>query len=184
MPLTGYLRDRNEEMVKAWSYFFGRNARVDIGVGDVFELDARVLVVPTNSFGIFSDGVAAQLNKLTNGQLESRVRKLIRDKYAGELPVGLSEIITTGLEKPFLAIIAPSMRVPAQMSTSVNVNSYLATRSALRTLAAYMRQEREQKGETQIDSVALVGMGAGAGKTAPAVSAFQMYEAYCQIVLG
>ena len=68
--------------------------------------------------------------------------------------------------------------------TSPTVSSYLATRAALRTLAAHMRQEREEHGESKIESVAIVGMGTGTGKTAPATAAFQMYEAYCQIVLG
>jgi O-acetyl-ADP-ribose deacetylase (regulator of RNase III) len=183
MPLTVHLRDTNPELVKAWQVFFGRNAKVDISEGSVFDLDVSVLVTPANSFGIMDDGLGNQLNKLTEGKLEARVRKLIQDKHAGELPVGCAEVITTNLDKPKLTIIAPTMRVPIRM-TNANVNSYMATRAALRTLAAYMRQEREDSGESKIESVALVGMGTGAGKTAPAVAAFQMYEAYCQIVLG
>lgn len=184
MPLVVHLRDTNPELVKAWTAFFGRNAKVDITEGSVFDLDVSVLVTPANSFGIMDDGLGSQLNKLTEGQLESRVRKLIQDKHAGELPVGCAEIITTNLEKPKFAIIAPTMRVPLRM-TNANVNSYMATRAAFRALAAFIRQDREDHaGESRIESVAFVGMGTGAGKTAPAVAAFQMYEAYCQIVLG
>jgi O-acetyl-ADP-ribose deacetylase (regulator of RNase III) len=139
--------------------------------------------LPTNSFGICDSGLAAQLNKKTNGQFEARIRKLILDKYAGELPVGWADMITSGLDNPNLVIIAPTVRVPIRM-TSANVNSYLATRAALRMLAAHMRQEREEQGETKIESIAIVGMGTGTGKTAPATAGFQMYEAYCQIVLG
>lgn len=184
MPLVVHLRDTNEELIKAWTAFFGRNAKVEISTGDVLELDVSVLVTPANSFGIMDDGLGAQLNKLTDGRLESRVRKIIQDKFAGELPVGVAEVITTNLDKPKYAIIAPTMRVPLRM-TNANVNSYLATRAALRALAAFIRQDREEHdGATKIESVAFVGMGTGAGKTAPAVAAFQMYEAYCQIVLG
>ncbi|HEY9678102.1 MAG TPA: hypothetical protein V6C76_08830 [Drouetiella sp.] len=184
MPLVVHLRDTNPELIKAWQAFFGRNARVDISEGNVLDLDVSVLVVPANSFGMMDDGLGTQLNKLSNGTLESRVRKLIQDKHAGELPVGCAEVITTNLDKPKLAIVAPTMRVPIRM-TNANVNSYLATRAAFRTLAAYIRQDREDHdGDSKIESVALVGMGTGAGKTAPAVAAFQMYEAYCQIVLG
>jgi O-acetyl-ADP-ribose deacetylase (regulator of RNase III) len=170
-------------MVNAWNHFFGRNAKVEISQGDVFELDVSALVVPTNSFGILDDGLAAQINRSTGGALESRVRKLIQDKHAGELAIGAAEMITSGLDKPKLVVVSPTMRVPIRMSAP-SVHSYLATRAALRTLAAFMRTEREEKGETQIESVAFVGMGAGAAKTQPAVAAFQMYEAYCQIVLG
>jgi O-acetyl-ADP-ribose deacetylase (regulator of RNase III) len=183
VPLTAYLRDQNEEVVKAFNSFFGRNAKVEISTGDVLELNPTVLVLPTNSFGICDSGLASQLNKKANGQLEPRIRKLIGDKYAGELPVGLADMITSGLDSPNLLIIAPTLRVPIRMN-AVTVSSYLATRAALRTLAAHMRQEREDYGETKVESVAFVGMGTGTGKTAPAVAAFQMYEAYCQIVLG
>lgn len=184
MPLVVHLRDTNPELVKAWTAFFGRNAKVDISEGSVFDLDVSVLVTPANSFGIMDDGLGSQLNKLTDGRLEPRVRKLIQDKHAGELPVGCAEVITTNLDKPKLVIIAPTMRVPLRM-TNANVNSYMATRAAFRALAAFIRQDREDHdGESKIESVALVGMGTGAGKTAPAVAAFQMYEAYCQIVLG
>jgi O-acetyl-ADP-ribose deacetylase (regulator of RNase III) len=183
MALLVYLRDTNPELIKAWQSFFGRNAKVDISEGSVLDLEVSALVTPANSFGIMDDGLGAQLNKLTDGTLESRVRKLIQDKHAGELPVGCAELITTNLDKPKLAVIAPTMRVPIRM-TNTNVNSYMATRAAFRALAAYMRKEREDLGQSTIESVAFVGMGTGAGKTSPAVAAFQMYEAYCQIVLG
>jgi O-acetyl-ADP-ribose deacetylase (regulator of RNase III) len=183
VALTIHLCDQNEEVVKALNNFFGRNARVEISQADVLDLSVSVLVVPTNSFGILDSGLAAALNKKTNGALEPRVRKLILDKYAGELPVGWADIIISGIDNPKQIIVAPTLRVPIRMN-SANVNSYLATRGALRMLAAHMRQEREEKGETSIESVALVGMGTGTGKTAPATAAFQMYEAYCQIVLG
>ncbi len=183
MSLTIYLRDQNEDVIKAFTAFFGRNARVEISVGDVFELNPSVLILPTNSFGICDSGLAAQINKKTDGQLESRIRKLIQDKYAGELPVGVADVITSNMDSPKLIIIAPTMRIPIRI-TSPTVSSYLATRAALRTLAAHMRQEREEYGESKVESVAIVGMGTGTGKTAPATAAFQMYEAYCQIVLG
>jgi O-acetyl-ADP-ribose deacetylase (regulator of RNase III) len=183
MALLVHLRDTNPELIKAWQSFFGRNAKVDISEGNVLDLEVSALVTPANSFGIMDDGLGAQLNKLTDGALEARVRKLIQDRHAGELPVGCAEIITTNLDKPKLSIIAPTMRVPIRM-TNANVNSYMATRAAFRALAAYMRKECEDLGQSTIESVAFVGMGTGAGKTSPAVAAFQMYEAYCQIVLG
>jgi len=111
------------------------------------------------------------------------VRKLIQEKWAGELPVGTAEVMTSGLDNPAMLVIAPTVRVPIRM-TSTTVSSYLATRAALRAVAAHMRHEREELGETKIESVALVGMGTGTAKVSPAVAAFQMYEAYCQIVLG
>lgn len=183
MALTVHLCDQNPEVIKAWQAFFGRTSKVDIVEGDVFSLNVSALISPCNSFGIMEGGLCMALNKACEGKLESRFRKLIQDKCAGEVPVGNAEIITSGLENPPLLILAPTVRVPIRM-TATNINSFLATRAALRALAAYMRQEREEKGETKIESVALVGMGTGTARTSPATAAFQMYEAYCQIVLG
>jgi len=183
VSLTIHLRDTNPEVIKALQAFFERNARVEISEGDALSLDVSMLVVPCNSFGILGDGLAAQLNNKTNKALETRVRKLIQEKWAGELPVGTAEVMTSGLDNPAMLVIAPTVRVPIRM-TSTTVSSYLATRAALRAVAAHMRHEREELGETKIESVALVGMGTGTAKVSPAVAAFQMYEAYCQIVLG
>lgn len=185
MGLTIHLRDTNPEVVKAWTHFFARNAKVEISEGDVFELEVSALVSPANSFGIMDEGLGSAFNKRTNGALESRVRKLIQDKYAGELPVGLAEVMTSGLETPKFVIVAPTLRVPIRM-TNANVNTYLATRAALRAIAAFIRKEREENNgnAASIESVAFVGMGTGSAKCAPAVAAFQMYEAYCQVVLG
>ncbi len=183
MPLKVHLRDRNPEVVKAWKAFFGRGAKVDIDEGNVLELPVSAIVSPLNSFGIMDTGLAQGINKATDGAFESRVRKLIVDKHAGELPVGLAEVLTSGIDSPRYVVVAPTLRVPAR-STSANVNTYLATRAALRCVAAFMRKEREDKGEMTIESIAMVGMGTGSGACPPAVAAFQMYEAYCQIVLG
>jgi O-acetyl-ADP-ribose deacetylase (regulator of RNase III) len=183
VALVVHLCDQNPEVIKAWQAFFGRTSKVDIVEGDVMSLNVSALVSPCNSFGLMEGGLCMALNKAAEGKLESRFRKLIQDKYAGELPVGNADIITSGLENPHLLIMAPTVRVPIRM-TAANVNSFLATRAAFRALAAYMRQEREEKGETKIESVALVGMGTGTARTSAATAAFQMYEAYCQIVLG
>lgn len=183
MALTVHLRDSNPDVVKAWNMFFGRGGRVEISEGDVLELDVNAIITPANSFGIMEGGLGSTLNKLSKGTLESRVRKMIGDKHAGELPVGMAELIKSGMEKvPFL-VVAPTVRVPMRM-TNPTVNSYLATRAALRTLAAYLRECNEDNGLQRIESVAFVGMGTGSVKCPPAVAAFQMYEAYCQVVLG
>jgi len=183
VALAVYLCDKNPEVVKAWQAFFGRGAKVTISEGDVLALPVSVLVSPANSFGIMEDGLALSLHKATDGKLESRFRKLLQDKHAGELPIGQAEMMTTGIAQPERVIFAPTVRVPQRMNAA-NVNAFLSTRAALRFLGQYMREETEEKGSTHIESIAFVGMGTGGGRTSPATAAFQMYEAYCQIVLG
>lgn len=184
MPLSFYLRDKNPEVVKAWNHFFGRQPNLDIAEGDVLELKVSAVVTPSNSFGIMGSGFGKALNVHSGGKLESRVRQLIADTYAGEMPVGIAEVIKSGFDSPDYVVVSPTVRVPPDRMTNANANTYLATRAALRAIAAFIRKERQEERENTIESVALVGMGTGDGKIAPVVAAFQMYEAYCQIVLG
>jgi O-acetyl-ADP-ribose deacetylase (regulator of RNase III) len=179
-----FLRDRNPKVVQAWRHFFGRGARVDISEGDIFDLAVSAFVVPLNSYGIMYDGLALELNRRSNSTLEPRVRKMILDRHAGELPVGTAEIMPSGLENPPLVVLAPTVRVPAPMQATPNAQSFLATRAALRAVAAFMRNGQGKGKRSEISAIALVGMGTGGGHCPPATAAFQMYEAYCQIVLG
>lgn len=183
MPLSFYLRDKNPEVVKAWEKFFGRQPNLDIAEGDVLELNVSAVVAPLNSFGIMGSGFARVLNEYCEGQLESRVRNLIQDNHAGELPVGMAEILRSGVDRPGMVVVSPTVRVPPDRA-GASINAYLATRAALRALAAHLRKEKQEGKEGSLESVAMVGMGTGDGKMAPQVAAFQMYEAYCQIVLG
>lgn len=176
------LSDKNPDVVKAWRQYFDRAGRVKIHEGDVWELDVSAVVLPINSFGIMEEGLAEDMNKKTDGLLESRTRKVITEKYSGELPVGNAEVMTSGVEKPHLVVLAPTTRVPQRM-TAPGLNAYLATRAALRAVAAYIRNADLHKGAEHLDSVAFGDLGQGTGLP-PATAAFQMYEAYCQIVLG
>lgn len=184
MTLSFHLRDKNPEVVKAWDKFFGRQSNLDITEGDALELPVSAVVTPLNSFGIMGSGFAKELNNRTNGMLENRIRKIIEDKHAGELPVGYAEVLKTGLSSPEYVVIAPTVRVPPDRMSNANVNTYLSTRAALRAVASFIRKELQDGRESPIKSVAIVGMGTGEGKTPPVIAAFQMYEAYCQIVLG
>jgi O-acetyl-ADP-ribose deacetylase (regulator of RNase III) len=177
-----YLSDKNPDVIKAWRSFFDRAGRVKVHEGDVFDLEVSAVVLPINSFGIMEDGLAEDLNKRTDGLLESRSRKLIAEKHSGELPVGNAEVLTSGIEKPRLVVLAPTTRVP-QRTTAAGLNAYLATRAALRAVAAYIRDADLHRGAEHLDSIAFGDLGQGTGLP-PATSAFQMYEAYCQIVLG
>lgn len=184
MALSFYLRDKNPDVAKAFEEFFGRQPNLDIAEGDVLEMDVSAIVMPLNSFGILNTGFGLVLNEHFGGKFESRVRKLIQDNHAGELPVGAADMIRSGVDTPRYIVLAPSIRVPPDRAPTSSISSFLSTRAALRCLAAHLRKEKQEGKDPSITSVAMVGMGTGTGKMAPAVAAFQMYEAYCQIVLG
>lgn len=184
MALSFYLRDQNPEVAKSFEEFFGRQPHLDIAEGDVLEMDVSAIVMPLNSFGILNAGFGSALNEHMGGKFETRVRKLIQDEHAGELAVGSADMIKSGMENVDYIVLAPTIRVPPDRAPSGSVCSFLSTRAALRCLASFMRKEKQEGKDASITSVAMVGMGTGVGRMAPAVAAFQMYEAYCQIVLG
>lgn len=177
------LCDKNPDVAKAWHFFFDRGGRVDIREGDILSADLSAVVVPINSFGIMDDGLAEEINKKTDALLESRVRKLILDKYAGEIPVGMAEVMSSGLDSPKLVVLAPTVRVP-QRNSGASISTYLATRAALRAVAGYVRNRGNESSKESLETVGFVGLGTGQGGVGPATAAFQMYEAFCQIVLG
>jgi len=96
----------------------------------------------------------------------------LRDSHGGELPVGTAEVVRTDhRDIPFL-ISAPTMRVPGDISDTVNV--YLAFRAAL--LAA-------QRSKV-IRSVLSPPLGTGVGGMPFERAARQMHAAYSEVVLG
>ena len=177
------LCDKNPDVVKAWHFFFDRAGRAAIKEGDILEAGCSAIVLPVNSFCIMDSGFAEDINKKTEGMLETRARKMILEKYAGEIPVGVAEVMSSGLESPKLVVLTPTVRVPQRMQQAT-ISTYLATRAALRAVAAYIRGTSDSKARDQLSSVGFVGLGTGQGGASPATAAFQMYEAFCQVVLG
>ena len=93
----------------------------------------------------------------------------------GELPVGQAIVLPTeDVNIPFL-VSAPTMRVPADISETVNV--YLAFRAALIAVLAHNRTGNP------IRSLLVPGMGTGIGQVPPERAARQMRFAY-DTVLG
>jgi O-acetyl-ADP-ribose deacetylase (regulator of RNase III) len=77
---------------------------------------------------------------------------------------------------PFL-ISAPTMRVP--MDVSETVNAYLAFRAAIRAV-----QGHNQSDEPKIETILCPGLCTAVGRMSPAASARQMHYAYGTSHLG
>ncbi len=179
-----FMCDRNADVVSAWKHFFGRGDHVEFVEGDILSLEIDSLIVPTNSFGIMDSGIARQVNKAANGKLQPDLRRMIQEEYSGEIPVGAAVVLNVSLPNSKLAVMSPVVRVPEKMRRAPTINPYLATRAALMVLAQFLIIERRKHGTLAAKTVAFTGMGTGSGGCPPAVAAFQMYEAFCQIVLG
>jgi O-acetyl-ADP-ribose deacetylase (regulator of RNase III) len=166
------LRDRSEAVVAAWRKDFAQAPDVQISQGDIFDTAADAIVSPANSFGFMDGGIDLVYSRRFGWSLQERLQELLRLEHDGELPVGQAIVIQTGdPEIPFM-ISAPTMRVP--MDVSRTVNAYLAFRAAIRVARAH----------GSIESILCPGLGTAVGRMAPEASSRQMHYAYGTSHLG
>lgn len=173
-----HLRDRSPDVVAAWREAFRGAANVEISEGDIFAgPPADAIVSPANSFGYMDGGIDGAYAQRFGQEMCDRLRTVLRAAWDGELPVGCAVIVETGdLSIPYL-VSAPTMRVPADVSDTVN--AYLAFRAAL---LAVRQANRRQPG--MIRSVLCPGMCTFFGHMSPAKSARQMRFAHRLVVEG
>ena len=167
-----YLVDLDPALIKAWDETFEGLDLFESVLGDFFEISADCMVSPANSFGYMDGGLDAAITYELGASVQDRVQDSIIQNYHGELPVGCAVIVETGDSRwPFL-VSAPTMRVPEDVSRSVN--AYLAFRALL------LEIEKHNNGNPNapIKSVICPGLATGIGKLAPKNCAVQMREAY------
>ncbi|WP_392895779.1 macro domain-containing protein [Streptomyces sp. LN699] len=159
------LTDVNELVVEAWRAAFEDTAGIEIHRGSILDEDVDAWVTPTNSRGRMDGGVDAVIRRHLGPGIQLRVRRAIRERFAGALPVGSAVCVPSGADVPRYLISTPTM-----VSSSQNVSDTLNV--ALSCAAAFQavhRQNRKVPGS--IRSVALVGMGAQTGRVPARVCA-------------
>ncbi|MES2464952.1 MAG: macro domain-containing protein, partial [Armatimonadota bacterium] len=130
-----------------------------------------------NSFGDMSGGIDKAIDDFYEGRAQEAVMAAIRDRFLGELPVGMALIIPlTGPRFPFL-VAAPTMRVPA--SVGQTINAYLSLRAVL---VAVLQHNREYP--TPIRSLAVPGLCTGVGGMDFGIAARQMRSAFDNVIGG
>jgi len=165
------LRDRNMTMVEAWRSEFARAPDVEVSHGDIFDVSADAVVSPANSFGFMDGGIDLVYSHHFGWGLQERLRERLRSEFDGELPVGQAVIVETRDSAiPFL-VSAPTMRVP--MDVSGTVNAYLAFRAVIRAVRLH-----NESGQPPIASVLCPGLGTAVGRMPPQACARQMHYAY------
>ena len=165
------LRDRNAPLVEEWREQFGDASDVDVSHGDIFDLKADAIVSPANSFGFMDGGIDLAYSLRFGWSLQDRLRNLLQLEHDGELPVGQAVIVPTDhADIPWL-ISAPTMRIPMDVSTSVN--AYLAFRAAIRAVRDHNRTAAKP-----IDTILCPGLATGVGCLPCPVCALQMFLAY------
>jgi O-acetyl-ADP-ribose deacetylase (regulator of RNase III) len=171
------LRDIEIEIVNAWKMHFEGIDSVRVSVGDIFELDADAIVSPANSFGYMDGGIDLAYRHRFGWDLQTRLQRHLKEQHDGELPVGQATIIETfDAQIPYL-ISAPTMRVP--MNVSKTLNAYLAFRAAIRAV-----KQHNAENAKPIRTVLCPGLCTAIGRMSFDLAAKQMAAAYNVCVLG
>lgn len=176
-----YLRDRNPSLVRAWEEMFVDCPDVHPSFGDIFAegpwLNVQAVVSPANSFGFMDGGIDFVYSAYFGWAVSEKLREHLWQEYQGELLVGQALVMDmretntkhvahkTRIERTPYLISAPTMRVPSDVSQTVN--AFLAFRAVLR--------EAKKHG---IESILCPGLGTSIGQMPYRNCAVQMLEAY------
>ncbi|WP_372367556.1 macro domain-containing protein [Candidatus Uabimicrobium sp. HlEnr_7] len=171
------LKAINSDLIVAWENFFSEFKDVKISYGNILADTADAIVSPANSFGYMDGGLDLQYSQHFGWDLEKKLRLVLEDQYDGELAVGQAVVINTDRDDIPYLISAPTMRVP--MDVSQTVNAYLAFRAILIAIRHFNNNHTQK-----ITNVLCPGLGTGEGRMPAERAARQMYAAYNNIVLG
>jgi O-acetyl-ADP-ribose deacetylase (regulator of RNase III) len=173
----------DQPLADAWrSVAAGMDERVRVYRGSLLDVPAQAVVSPANSYGWMRggiDGVYAQ----TFPQIEERVRSAVLAYHGGELPIGESLIVPTGIPAPAWLISAPTMREPGQVLPEDTVHPYLAARAVFLS----WRDGRLEQGDEvrqAVETIAMPGLGTGVGRVAPQTCAKQVAAAWDEVFGG
>lgn len=178
LPERVHLVDRDAALVRAWRDSFKDTPSFVPTRGDYFDTRADAMVSPANSFGIMDGGLDAAIAQTLGPEVQRRVRTRIEERHHGELHVGAAEIIETTDDRWPLLVCAPTMRVPEDVSRTVN--AYVAFRAILLAVRAH-NSRAEGDGRARIRSLLCPGLATGVGAMPAQRCATQMRLAFMQV---
>jgi O-acetyl-ADP-ribose deacetylase (regulator of RNase III) len=174
MDIQVFLRDKNINLVNAWTREFKGCQNVKISCGDIFEIKADAIISPANSFGFMDGGIDLVYSGYFGWELQDELQNKIRNCFYGELPVGVATIVETKNDDIKYLISCPTMRVPEDVSNTVN--AYLAFRAGLIEAINFNKNNSEK-----ITSILCPGLGTFSGMMPETICAKQMKHAYDSI---
>jgi len=174
MDIQILLRDKNINLVNAWSREFKNYHNVKISCGDIFGVSADAIISPANSFGFMDGGIDLRYSIYFGWDLQKALQNKIRSDFNGELPVGLAIIVETNNDNIKYLVSCPTMRVPEDVSDTVN--AYLAFRAGLLEVINFNKNNSEK-----ITSILCPGLGTLSGILPETICAIQMKYAYDSI---
>ena len=169
---------REDDLLRAWRSVAPPG--VAVHGGSVLEVGADAVVSPANSFGWMRGGIDALYSREFPG-IEDRVRSAILASHGGELPVGESEFVPTGVASPAWLISAPTMRHPGERLPADTVAPYLAARAVVRMWATGNGPDSPVR--ELVRTIAMPGLGTGVGGVAAENCARQVVAAWSEVFL-
>jgi len=160
------------ELFKAWQICADEFDNVITTKQGILDLNVDAVVAPANSFGDMTGGLDLHYRNIFGIQIEQDIQSRLAEKYYGELPVGMAEVIkiNTSNTKIKYVIFAPTMRVPE--SVGHTINSFLAAKAAL-----------IKAKELKLKSIAFPGLGTGTGSMKPQDCAKQLATAIKYVLI-
>ncbi len=172
MTLKIVLVDVNVKMIEAWRSTFEDNPEVQIVQGSILDQAVSAWVSPTNSRGLMRGGLDAIIKRHLGDRIEAKAQQDINRLYLGVMPIGCAVCVPTDQAAPRFLILTPTMG-PSKDNVSDTFNVALACAAALQ--AAHLQNHRDPN---SIDTIALPGLGASAGKVPVEICADLMWTAY------
>jgi O-acetyl-ADP-ribose deacetylase (regulator of RNase III) len=169
-----HLVDREAPLVAAWREVFREFAEVLPEKRNYFDLPADAMVSPANSFGVMDGGLDAAIRDTLGPGIERRVQAVLAEKHHAELAVGGAELVETGDPRWPILVVAPTMRVPDDVSKTTN--AYVAFRAILLAI-----RHHNASSAKAIRSLVCPGLCTGVGAMPQRRCAAQMRMAYRQV---
>lgn len=126
-----------------------------------------VLFTPGNSFGHMTGGFDLAVVEVFGREVQTKVLRAIREKYAGMMPVGAAEVIVMDTKA---VVYVPTMLAPT--SNVDPIAPYMAMHNALRALAEY-----EEENDAYFDRALVPLFCTGTATIPHEVALFQQNEA-------
>ncbi|QAY70017.1 macro domain-containing protein [Xylanimonas protaetiae] len=159
------LFDHNDALCAAWREAFADVPDVTVAHTSLTDLPAHdVLVTAGNSHAIMDGGLDLAVRDLLGQHVQDRVQWQAAASLGGTIPVGACVTVRTGHERFPWLVYAPTMRTPQTIPPS---NVLLATLAVL-----------TNPYDDAQHTIAIPGLGAGAGGLAPDVVARTMRTAW------
>jgi len=130
MQITIAIEDTNRYDVFAKT--FSNVEEIVVVHKSIFDIKGMfdAIVSPANSFGIMDGGIDKIYIQEMGILVEKNAQKMIKNsKFQGELPIGEALSVETGIKQYKNMIIAPTMRIPEDVSNTIN--AYTAFRATL-----------------------------------------------------